>query len=625
MKRKICFSFLIFITFTQSLKAQNQSDYERYSFKGDTLFSDGKYLSATKEYKNALIQLTDNQYIEKIETFYRIGHSFQRATDLDSASFYYLKGDSYYHEDLPKILKSKFHHNKASINYALGKTDSAMYHSIKALDIANKTDNLSYQSLTHSNLGDIFLKKEIFEKAEEYYNTSLKLAEKSKDELAKADVIQRIGQLKLKEKNYQEAINYMNKALSIYERNKNKLGILASKTYLSQAYYFSGNFELATQISFQLIPLMNEIEFSGNTKKLINNANEMIKLPSRDSLSKKALAKAKKLMEENIALTTVPEVNIDQKKAIIKFFEEEVKQIKDTSFITYKQPSLNKKLNEISKQKDSLYQAALKGQFKELEIKYRTQEKEKELAEQKIATQEQELLAQQESSKKWLFISLFLISSLLILSVIIYFYFRNKKQKITHQINILKAKQQEQDNLGRELHDRSSKDLEAVVIALNKSGNKQLADQVDIIKSEIRTLSHELSYVDFTESEFDEQIITLAACYDSHETSIELIGLNKIPWQQIESTLKHHLLLTIREAISNVYNHANATELIIEFQKNRDAIHLIISDNGNGFDLKEKLGQGLRNLRNRLKDIGGHLDIISSEEKGTILNIIVKP
>jgi signal transduction histidine kinase len=50
---------------------------------------------------------------------------------------------------------------------------------------------------------------------------------------------------------------------------------------------------------------------------------------------------------------------------------------------------------------------------------------------------------------------------------------------------------------------------------------------------------------------------------------------------------------------------------------------LEISDNGTGFSVKEKQnwGNGLRNMDQRMKDIGGNFRIISEQNQGTLIRL----
>jgi two-component system sensor histidine kinase DesK len=65
------------------------------------------------------------------------------------------------------------------------------------------------------------------------------------------------------------------------------------------------------------------------------------------------------------------------------------------------------------------------------------------------------------------------------------------------------------------------------------------------------------------------------------------------------------LALIVREAVTNIVRHAQATECRVRFVTAKDQILLIIKDNGRGTVTKE--GNGLRGMRERAEALGGEL------------------
>lgn len=85
---------------------------------------------------------------------------------------------------------------------------------------------------------------------------------------------------------------------------------------------------------------------------------------------------------------------------------------------------------------------------------------------------------------------------------------------------------------------------------------------------------------------------------------------------------EHQLYNIALEAINNVLKHANATEVTLDLIILKDALKLMISDNGKGIDhANAKDGMGIRNISNRAESIGGTVNIDSEAGKGTTLTI----
>jgi signal transduction histidine kinase len=80
------------------------------------------------------------------------------------------------------------------------------------------------------------------------------------------------------------------------------------------------------------------------------------------------------------------------------------------------------------------------------------------------------------------------------------------------------------------------------------------------------------------------------------------------------------------EAASNAIRHASATHLKIQAFYNGSQFHVVIADNGHGFDpeaVERHGGLGLRNIRQRARLHRGEVQIESAPGAGTRLSINV--
>ena len=81
---------------------------------------------------------------------------------------------------------------------------------------------------------------------------------------------------------------------------------------------------------------------------------------------------------------------------------------------------------------------------------------------------------------------------------------------------------------------------------------------------------------------------------------------------------------TIQEAVNNSIKYADASTIIIDIKQQTTAIEIIISDNGKGFDLTQTdLGNGINNMKKRIADCNGSLDIITNPNQGTTITIVI--
>jgi len=81
---------------------------------------------------------------------------------------------------------------------------------------------------------------------------------------------------------------------------------------------------------------------------------------------------------------------------------------------------------------------------------------------------------------------------------------------------------------------------------------------------------------------------------------------------------RKNLYLIYKEAINNAVKYSGAKKICVSIEKLRSLIHLTVNDNGHGISPGSIPGNGLANMKQRASDIGGSLDIDSSEQGTTI-------
>ena len=89
--------------------------------------------------------------------------------------------------------------------------------------------------------------------------------------------------------------------------------------------------------------------------------------------------------------------------------------------------------------------------------------------------------------------------------------------------------------------------------------------------------------------------------------------------QPLPLTTEEALFRIAQEALANTARHSNATLVQITLTTTDDAVTLAVIDNGQGFDITQKsqYGVGLHSMQERMKALGGDIQIESTLEKGT--------
>ena len=93
------------------------------------------------------------------------------------------------------------------------------------------------------------------------------------------------------------------------------------------------------------------------------------------------------------------------------------------------------------------------------------------------------------------------------------------------------------------------------------------------------------------------------------------------PAREVPANVRHNVFLVVKEALQNIVKHARATEVWLRISTTEQTLRIQVEDNGCGFDRPpaDAWADGLRNMRQRLSEIGGECKIESHVGKGTII------
>jgi signal transduction histidine kinase len=189
----------------------------------------------------------------------------------------------------------------------------------------------------------------------------------------------------------------------------------------------------------------------------------------------------------------------------------------------------------------------------------------------------------------------------------------------------------ERDRMARDLHDTVIQRLFATGLSLQSIASKvpqELGGRlngaiVDIDETirQVRTTIFELG-LDGTESGVRAKVISLLD--DLRSTigfPIELLFDGPVD-SVVSGQVVEQLIPTIREAVTNIARHAEATWAEVVIDVGNGSCHLQVTDNGRGIDNGDKTGGGLglTNLRRRAEKLNGDFTVGTPAGGGTVLN-----
>ena len=97
----------------------------------------------------------------------------------------------------------------------------------------------------------------------------------------------------------------------------------------------------------------------------------------------------------------------------------------------------------------------------------------------------------------------------------------------------------------------------------------------------------------------------------------------KLKLKELNAIEGMNVYRTIQEAIHNAFKHANASNITIEATESNGLKKIKITDDGIGFDMDQvEKGSGLNNMKKRIEQIGGKLEL-SSNKQGTTVEFVV--
>lgn len=197
---------------------------------------------------------------------------------------------------------------------------------------------------------------------------------------------------------------------------------------------------------------------------------------------------------------------------------------------------------------------------------------------------------------------------------------------------VWKVQEDERRRLARELHDGLGQTLTALTNQLERLQQKgesaSLAGPVETARAalnEVRELSRLLRPPVLDDLGLPAALSWLTRTLEQRtglRTALTLEGLH----QRLDPDLETLVFRLVQEALTNVLRHAEVDRAEVGVSRIGTLLELRVSDNGNGFDPQAVLtggeaatGLGLRGMRDRLELFGGHMEILSSPGRGTLL------
>lgn len=212
---------------------------------------------------------------------------------------------------------------------------------------------------------------------------------------------------------------------------------------------------------------------------------------------------------------------------------------------------------------------------------------------------------------------------LLFTAILIYRSFiQAKKRELAQQLfsqELIKTQEKERTRIAKDLHDGLGQQLTFIKIKAQNNDLPELSSLANSALEDVRGISRDLYPVTLTKLGLTDSIEQLLLELDEQTElfiSVEIDDINA-EFNEEESLNFYRF---VQESISNVLKHAFAKTLIVQINKQKEEINVLIKDNGKGFDLSstiQKNSLGLKTMAERVNMLRGKLSISSNLENGT--------
>lgn len=561
-------------------------------------------------------QLADRQGM--LESLNQLGNLYQRMGLLDSATLYYERKIPIATSDSNFASLAHTYNNIAIIHTSKGSYDSALMLYLKALDYEYLCDTVDQLGVAQSymNIAVVHFYMGNANNCTGNMRKATQMAEALGNDLLLSQCANNLGAIY---EHYGQqpdsAIFFYRKAMRISQKLNEKHEMAINLSNLARLYFKKGDLTKARELAEQGFALREAIH---DREGLVSS---MLTFAEMDT------DRAAQLLSQAIGISReVGSMALEQKayQQLQSYYAEQGNYEQAYTALQRLQ-ALNDSLTGLEKQKAIL----------DIQTRYETEKKEREIAEKELEIADQQLAIQQQQTQITLLGALLTI--MFVFGLAYYNYYRSRKQAelqaaiIQEQQRgleaVFTATEAERKRIAKDLHDGIGQQLSALKMGFDHLVTRQdysdaaaLNALIDRTAREARELSHQMMPRALTE------LGLVAAMEDTLHASLDHSGISfhfeHFNLRQTYGEQREVALYRVfQELINNVLKHANATDLQVQLYQNRDRLILLVEDDGKGISGESPDGHGLVNIKSRLKTFGGQLHLSPGPERGTVATV----
>jgi signal transduction histidine kinase len=493
---------------------------------------------------------------------------------------------------------------------------------LKALPLLEATDETQSISLAYSNLCGLYRDLNQPQKALQYARKALEYAQKSDDPVALAAACISLGNALQSHGKMDEAISYLNKAYAIGKQLDDINTRETALINLGNVYTDMKRPEKYIAYFRAALPLAESLEDISGKAFALQGIGVGLFFQKQYKQAEEHLYKAILFAKEH-----------DQKKVL-----KDLLLLMSDVQIGLGKLDLSQQYRE---QYDSASNAFLNEpmlkNLQELETKYDVEKKRREILQKNLLLQEKDRAAFRQ--RIWIIVFAAGAFFLVLLLLLGYRFYRQKQLLNRKVVQALQAEQdnvrlkstlngqlQERRRISREMHDDMGAGLTSVLF-LGRA-IQQPAEIAEKITYTAEGLVRKMNEIIWAMNDGHDNLDSLigyirrnmAEALDNAGIEYNFQVEEPLPDAHISQSFRRNIYLVVKEAVHNVIRHAQATEVIISVNIT-DELNIVIRDNGRGIEhsAKNRFGNGLKNMDERMKEVNGLLHI--DGKKGTVINL----
>lgn len=475
------------------------------------------------------------------------------------------------------------------------KAHLAIYYYQLALPIFEKYKWLESQTVLYHNVGELYFLMGNYQEAERNYLMGLSKSSESKDSLMIALSQKGLLRLYINMGDYPKAIKMAGPCYSYYHAHRTEeVGdyyvVLASMVRLN---LMEGHKNIAAAKTYAKEALKQVDELGFEDKSNVYAACSEVAMAEKQW--QQALDYALQTIHPDSLATSA---DASCYKLLAEIYTELGQKAKAREYI--------QKMHDVmSRYSTDHYQSGLS----QMKVLYETEKKEAQIA----------ALDKERGLYRWLLVAAIIAIAALVAGGILMVLVQRRKKALLAAKVALDTETKERRILARDLHDSLGSMLS--VLRLKIEGDTQKDEtlrMIDQTATELRRISHHIMPEELLQGGLRTALADFAISVPG--TQFHFFGNDTI---RISQDMELVLYRCAYELVNNALKHAAAEHIDIQLMQEEEQISLTVSDDGKGMSNTPPSheGMGFENIRARIGRFNGKLNIVSTENTGTEINI----